>query len=223
MRPSAFCHNHYVVTDIETTSLNQTTQILSIGAVVVSLEKGVLPHRFYMPIKCDIDYRFALPTQEVAEFWNSLDAKESLSSKVWIDPRAKSLREALLAYKAFLSQFSDHKHRILVGKGTRFDGGALHHAFEVEGMDFPFYYWAESCLRALFDQAAVIRNPLPQQQAPGVYHHALFDAHFEAKQFLYLMNLTLQLGIDELVERTWQSDVMDEQWAIDEVKFLESI
>ena len=223
MRSEAFLNNHYVVTDIESTSLSQTTQILSIGAVVVNLDKGVLPQRFYMPVKCEVDERFALPTKEVGNFWGSLKEKGSLAAKVFQDPRAKSLREVLVAYQEFLAQFSEVKHRILVGKGTRFDGGAIHNAFEVEGLEFPFYYRAESCLRALADQATVIGKPLKQQEVPGVYHHALFDAHFEAKQFLHLMNITLQLGIGELVERTWESNVMDEQWAIDEVKYLESI
>ena len=222
MRSEAFINNHYVVVDVEAMSVAQTAQILSIGAVVVNLEKGILPYHFYMPIEGQIDDRFSRPSDATHAFWQKLLDENSLAAKVLCDPRAMPLREVLLAFKDWLTSFSSFEYRFIVGKGTRYDGGLIANAFEVEKIDFPFHYRNESCLRALVDQASIIGCPETNEEVPGIFHHALFDAHYEAKRFLHLMNQNLQLGIDELVQNTLSEDVMSETWAIEEKALLES-
>lgn len=217
--------NHYFLTDLEAPSLKQTAQVFAIGCAVVNFVTGIQERVFYQPIKIDeISNKFFSSWGSAEkEFWEGQKAENPLATKLLVDPRAVTLDVALQRFEEFFNSFGEHEHRFIVGNGTRYDGGLIAHALEQFGGEIFWHYRNENCLRSVKDNASLVGVEFQGAEFEGVLHHALFDAMYEAKQFLYLQNKTLNLGLDQLVAQEVSKNVLDMEWAKEELQFLQRL
>ena len=160
-----------VMIDIETLGTKSYSAILSIAAVEFDLDTGEFGNTFYVNVDKESCKNVGLKTDdETVEWWNnqSKEAKESLEiHKETLDIALKMLRN-----------FLKGKNYKIWGNSARFDLGILANAFEIIGLEIPWIYKNERCVRTLVSFQPEIKDKM---NFIGTRHNALDDCIHQIK------------------------------------------
>lgn len=156
-----------VMVDCETLATTADAVILSIGAVRFDLETGqVDDDGFYLSISVDSNLALGRRISEATRLW--WFKQGAAAQQVFFEPK-ETLKQALIEFSDWLGT-GDY---CMWSNGADFDLPMLAHAFTQCGVEVPWKFWNNRCVRTYknLPGAGSIR---PAKQ--GVAHNALADA-----------------------------------------------
>ncbi len=173
---------HPTMIDLETLGTNVNSQILSIGACTFNAGGEIL-RKFYEVIELNpnVDERHMNVTSGTLGFW--LSQSEEARKAIWDHPTKVSLMVALNGLSKWLEDGTD-----VWANGTKFDIAAIEYRCKENGIQVPFIYNADRCMRTLRKFAGHI-----DVDYKGIPHHALDDAIWQAK---YVAAACRKLNLD---------------------------
>ncbi len=163
---------NHVMLDLETMGLGTDAAIISIGAVRMDLEKGILGGVFYRSVNL----------KSVVRGGGKLEAE----TVMWWLQQSEEARKALtgddsvlieVALKEFADWMREHPVEGLWGNGAAFDNVVLEGAYLRLSRTPPWTYKMNRCYRTM-------RAMFPEVEAEaftGVAHNALDDAKHQAQ------------------------------------------
>jgi len=189
---------NHVMIDTETLGMGSRAVVKSIGAVVfdpddiqMSMIKLNDPsYHFYKTISLsDADLEIGEISISTIEWWMCQDGE---TRKELFTPNilAVSMKSALTALQQF---FQEHKVVYVWANAPSFDLVILKHHYDAHGLDLPWPFRNELCVRTILHLAN-----MPLKNIEGyisrIKHHALEDAKFQAKGVLQAYR-HLQIGL----------------------------
>lgn len=163
--------------DLETLGVNPGCAILSIAAVRFDIKTGNIQDRFYVNLDLSSCIDHGLVIEADTFLWwlkQSQEARERISQ----DP--VYIVQALLSLNSFIAPTD-----IVWGNSARFDFGILIKAYEVAGINIPWKYRHEMCLRTIVSLNPMIRD---EEEFTGTPHNALHDCEHQIKYLVKIMN-----------------------------------
>lgn len=174
-----------IIIDLETLSTRRTAAIVCIGAVALIGDN--VCDEFYL--KIDIESALSAGGKvdgETLAWWLRQDEDARLEL---YGPDRTPLRMALFKFSQWVHEVESHHtgQMIAWGNGASFDLAILAEAYKEHGIDIPWEFWNERDLKTALTfapQAKLLAGPFI-----GTKHHALDDAHHEAKQLVALRRI----------------------------------
>lgn len=158
-----------VMLDIETLSSNSYAVIVSIGALEFDLETGKTGKEFYNTIDLQSCLDLGLEVTGGTILWWLQQSEKARMSLV---KDTKPIIEVLNSFSSFVNQ-----ETILWGNSARFDCGILQNAFNKAGMNIPWDFRKERCVRTLLSFMPGMKNECKHSNT----HHALDDCYFQVE------------------------------------------
>lgn len=171
------CFTHLMV-DIETMGASSYSSILSIGAIEFDIETGETGESFYVNVDLKSCLDLGLQVEASTIMWwlsQDKDAKKDLT-----ETEPVPLKEALKEFSSFCNK--DYQ---IWGNSARFDLGILGDAYKKVGLELPWDFRKERCVRTLVSFAPEIKNSFDFE---GVRHNALDDCKFQVKYCAAIWN-----------------------------------
>ena len=172
MNPDHFAFPDLMV-DIETMGTRSYSAIVAIGAVYFDISTGKTGAQSFITIDLQscLDHGLVVDAGTI-EWW----FKQGSARKVVFPeyPRLK-LKHAL---EFFSQTFFPHDNIRVWGNSAAFDLGILANAFEKVGLDVPWEYWQERCVRTL---AGLDKEVKERTEFQGVPHHPIDDCKHQIK------------------------------------------
>lgn len=168
-----------VMVDIETLDVKKTACILSIGAVTFDPYE-VKDVTFYRNISIESNVKYGRTINgETVEWWFKQDKK---AQDGLFNPKPMGLLQAMDAFTVYIKDNLKDKNGIWVN-GANFDLTILRDVFLTLGMDFPWEYKQECCIRALRKMGPTIDLKYAdyKEKTKGTMHNALDDAKLQAQ------------------------------------------
>ena len=173
----------HIMLDLETLSLQPNATILSIGAVVMDLETGVLGDEFY----CTVDPRSCQQwglhvCADTAIWW--MKQSEEVRKAVY-EGEALTLQAALARFGMWAAPSMEEeevKNLRLWGNGAAADNVWLLQAYQATHILPPWKFWTDRCYRTL--KAAFRDVPYVE---PTIKHHALEDAKAQDQHLINIV------------------------------------
>lgn len=179
--------NLQIVVDLETLDTAPSAHILTVALVLVDVDAPIDSPDFCRKLFTAEVYRkqpgrtVSLDTQD---WW----AKQSQAARdIAFDHVAPEIISDVMRHLADWLQ--DNPYPIW-GNGSDFDNAILQHAFNAEGLQWPYY--RNRCLRTLRGVAKDLGYTLPPLPFEGTKHVASDDALHEAKELKLLMDTLKQ-------------------------------
>ena len=160
----------HIMIDLETLGTKPGSVILSIGACVV----GDTGNSFYRALDIVSCEAFGLTIDAATvKWWMSQDMA---ARQEFVNGEAVTLDKALKAFSKWVGKQGNL--RGIWGNGATFDNVLLRCAYEAAGLPPPWSYRQDRCFRTMREE-----RPVPEDLVtlPGVRHHALDDALWQAK------------------------------------------
>lgn len=157
--------------DLESLATSHDAHILSIGLVSFDPVAGKIFAG--KTLGCGDAPQGRAISEKTLAWWREQSEEARLASLQCDMP----LNEALQQVIAFCQT---HQPEYVWANGPTFDIEIMQHAFAQHGLEWPFPYWAERCVRTARDMAALKPNfEIPKFQ--GVAHQAQADAEYQAQ------------------------------------------
>lgn len=157
----------HLMLDIETMGNESFSSIVSIGALEFDIETGDTGKEFY----CTIDLQSCIDAGLIM----------NASTVMWWMQQSEDARKSLVSESAIsiqnsLSLFSDFctKDYEIWGNSPRFDCGILQNAYNKIGLEIPWDFRKERCVRTLVSLRPSVKE---NYEWYGVGHHALSDCY----------------------------------------------
>lgn len=163
----------HVMIDFETLSTNPNAAVLSLGAVIFTVD-GLTDDEFYVNIDGEDCKRLGLHVSQATVDWWS---KQSQEAKDALEIDKKTLLEAMSAFSQWVRR-TGGSH--VWGNGADFDNPILKSCYEALGADAPFKPYNGRCYRTIKN----IPGMPKMQQRVGTHHNALHDAKSQAQHLL---------------------------------------
>lgn len=172
--------SNQLVLDLETLGNGNKAVITQIGAVVFSLENGIIDkfHIRVNPQSC-VDAGMEMDVSTILWWLKQSDAARSEFEKVQI-----SLDAALKGFSEFCQRNID-KDSGVWGNGVAFDNVILSNAYKLTGLKQPWMYWQDRCYRTLKQ----LLKCIPADEY-GVAHNGLDDAIKQANHLIKIAKTT---------------------------------
>lgn len=174
--------NPQIVVDLETLDTAPSAHILTVALVLVDIDAPIDSPAFGRKLFTAEVYR-KQPGRTV-----------SLDTQDWWEQQSQTARDIAFAHSApesigdvmrHLADWLQENPYPIWGNGADFDNAILSHAFNVEGLKWPYY--RNRCLRTLRGVVKDLGYPLPPLTFEGIKHVAIDDALYEAKELALLM------------------------------------
>ncbi|WP_041934507.1 3'-5' exonuclease [Cyclobacterium marinum] len=162
------CFKHLML-DLETMGNASFAAIISIGLVEFDIETGITGREFYVNVDLQscIDLGLIIDASTLKWWMKQNDhARKEFTDRVSI-PIQNALSD--------VAEFCNKNYQIW-GNSARFDCGILQNAFNKAGMDIPWDYKKERCIRTLVSFAPNIKANFKQS---GNAHNALDDCKYQ--------------------------------------------
>lgn len=163
----------HVMIDFETLSTNPNAAVLSLGAVIFTID-GLTGDEFYVNIdggNC-VDLGLHV-SQSTVDWWK----KQSQAARDALDIDKQTLLESMTRFSNWVRQVNGI---YLWGNGADFDNPILKSCYEALGADIPFKPYNGRCYRTIKS----IPNMPKMQKRVGTHHNALDDAKSQAYHLL---------------------------------------
>ena len=178
-----------IMIDLETLSTNPNAAILTIAAVVFSLDGKKVDDYFYTGISMnDVDTEpaeYGHIDPSTVRWWmkESDDARAAIVNMTAV--KSESLITALFELTCFIQRQAAHDDIKVWSKGASFDLPILRSAFNRCRMDVPWGFRNERDVRTLIDLGQLLVGfNADDIRRTGPKHDALADARFQAKQVI---------------------------------------
>lgn len=164
----------HLMLDIETLDQENTSAVISIGAVVFNPETPEVDDRsFHANITMEEALTYGSYTDDTIDFW----ARQPEEARATLyDPEPVTMREALTQFNEYIKSWSP-RPKFVWGNSPAFDIANVRHAYKQVGMKFPFTPWVEMDVRTLKNLLAV--DMIPKKS--GTNHSAVDDCRWQCK------------------------------------------
>lgn len=166
-----------IMIDIETLDVLPTSTILSIGAVMFSIEDNKIIDTFYQNVDPASCIRCGLTTsRDTAEWWmtQNIEAWKCLTTD------RLPLKESL---ERFTNWIGGRKVNVW-GNGANFDIVVMENAYRACKMNHPWKYHSVRCYRTIMS----MYGPKNKKFDEGIKHNALDDAMFQTRELLKIVS-----------------------------------
>lgn len=160
-------YNH-IMLDIETMGTHSNAAIVSIGALEFDLETGKIGDNFYLNIDLQSCLDVGLQVDGNTIMW-WLNQSEAAQKSI-MEYRTP-IKQALESFNAFCTDTY-----IIWANSTSFDCTILSNAYKKCGLNQPWKYYNERCVRTLEAFAPEIKQQTPRT---GTAHNALDDCYYQ--------------------------------------------
>lgn len=165
----------HIMVDLETLGTGASAIIIAIGAVKFDLKRGTIEDNgFYASVSVESNLELGRKLDESTLLWWMRQAAEA--QQVFFEPKMP-LTEALTEFADWLGG-TEH---FMWGNGPAFDLGKVADAFGQLGMEIPWNFWNERCVRTYRALPGAEKIP---KVAPQIAHHALHDAAAQAQHMI---------------------------------------
>lgn len=168
----------HAMVDLETMSSSSNAAIVSIGAVVFTIEDGIFDqHYSVISLQSSLDVGLEMSASTVM-WWMEQDeaARKALTPKV-----THTLSAALVSLS---SQLLPHKDIRVWGNGATFDNVILRNAYNKAGIAAPWSYRHDRCYRTVRSMLDTEGELKPENTAK---HNALADAECQALHLIAML------------------------------------
>lgn len=184
------CH---VMIDLETLSTTHNAAIIQLAAVQFNPMTGAILNKFNAHIYTESCLLVGMDiSKSTVDFWRKQEV--AAQNMILFAENKKPLNEALLEFKQFLNSIGDFNDVVLWGNGPAFDLSKLAAAYEMCGMEKPWKYSNERCVRTLSAFAPWLKY---EMQFTGTKHDGLADSEHQIKY----VNTILQM-LEKTVEES---------------------
>jgi 3' exoribonuclease, RNase T-like len=178
----------HVILDLETLSTRPDAAILQIGAVCLDSEGNKL-REFEATMGQDIAgisaKRYGRHVSVDTLIWWEGQSIEARNSAFYaVNGERLDYKEAMLAFCNWFNYSGIKKETAVWGRGPDFDNVILASSIEAVGLELPWHYPNNRCLRTLMDIANLNPKDISRSE-DEIEHTALGDARFEARLFKY--------------------------------------
>lgn len=156
-----------IMLDIETLGDVSYSSILSIGAVKFDINTGETGDTFYVTV--DLQSCLDAGLIITASTFNWWLEKDEAARNSLLNSLKTPLVDALSLFNEYCTKYYD-----IWGNSPRFDCGILANAYEKVGLDIPWDFRKERCVRTLVGFNPSIKA---NHKHTGVAHHALSDCY----------------------------------------------
>jgi len=159
----------HLMLDIETMANESYSSIVSIGAVEFDIETGKTGREFYVNVDLQscIDLGLIINGATI-EWWMK---QNDQARKDFTEQIGLPIQKALLDF----GEFCNKRYQIW-GNSSRFDCGILQNAYNKAGLQIPWDYRKERCVRTLVSFAPDIKANFKNN---GTAHNAVADCKFQ--------------------------------------------
>ncbi len=171
--------------DLETVATSANAAIISIGAVWFDVQEGVLGEAFYQAVDLSdvIKHGFDVDGSTLSWWMKQSEA----ARQVFDDPGMVGIEAALKQFANFVKTTNEPTR--VWGKGPAFDNAILANAYRRMGLDKPWIYYDDRCVRTMQDVGKYFGIEPPQfSDSGGVPHNALDDARYQAECICYIFS-----------------------------------
>lgn len=167
-----------VMLDTETMGLVPGVPCLAIGAVEFDLNKLQLGERFYITADLEscVGYGLRMMDPGTMKWW----MRQSEKAQSAIARPQTDIRSALLMFRDFLERCGETNEIRVWGNDPAFDNGIVQASYSACGLEVPWKFWNNRCLRTFRGMWPSIAP----DERQGVHHNALDDAIFQAEHML---------------------------------------
>jgi hypothetical protein len=157
----------HLMLDIETMGSGHAPAIVSIGAIFFDIETGETGNTFHVYVDLQDSLKHGMKADASTIFWwmnQEPEAREKIQTK------GVCLNTALSAFASFVNSAGGNVR--IWGNGPSFDCNALSFAFEATGIEKPWKYYNERCVRTMKALDPELAASIPFE---GVKHYAIAD------------------------------------------------
>ena len=177
--PSVECSN--IVIDLESLDTSESAIVLTLGAVKVDFDKGVIGETLYLVLDItDQLLRYRTASESTQDWWAKQNEAARNAAFGRPDLRIPTTK-ALEKFTKFIQPYGKVPTDLVVwGNGPDFDNAIMLHLYKTFEVAPPFAHFNNGCLRTLM-------RMLPRDRRPkfdGTKHNALDDAMHEARCLL---------------------------------------
>lgn len=167
----------HVMIDLETLSTAHNAAIIQLAAVQFNPMTGAILSKFNAHIYTESCLLWGMTiSKSTVEFWQKQEAEAQ--NMILFAENKKPLYEALADFKQFLNNIGHFNDVTLWGNGPAFDLSKLAAAYELCGMDKPWKYSNERCVRTLSAFMPKLKYDIP---FTGTKHDGLADSEHQVK------------------------------------------
>lgn len=183
-------YNNLMV-DIETLSVASNAEILSVAAVPFNFSSdsacGVLnmDECFYKIV--NIEHTENIHRRDIAASTVKWWMKQSKEARSIFKASGESLPKILLELEYFINSFMVDKYSIYA-KGPGFDLVILKNAYSQYGMQIPWKYYQERCVRTIEEMGKLFNVPARIKTEKSIAHDALDDSYEQVKSCIHVFN-----------------------------------
>lgn len=182
-----------VMIDIETLSTSKNAVIISLGAVFFEPNTGKIGSSFYYTITRQSCINIGLEVDGKTEQWWSEQSAEARAALNCTE--AEDIVDVLQLFSGWLwENTEENQHVEIWGNGPSFDCAIIANAYQRCGINLPWSYSNERCVRTIVDIGRSLLNIDPRKtiERIGTHHHALADAEHQA---LYVSAIYQQMAL----------------------------
>lgn len=166
-----------IMIDIETLGVNPGSAILSIAAVKFNIKTGEVLKELYVVVDLKSCLESGLKIEASTFYWWMNQSEEA---RIDILKPSMNLSSALQSLSTFIN-----KENVVWGNSARFDLGLLNKAYEVLGIDLPWSFRNERCVRTIVALNQGIRD---EEEFIGVAHNPIDDCKHQIKYLVKTIN-----------------------------------
>ena len=167
----------HVMLDLETLSTAHNAAIIQLAAVQFNPMTGEVLDKFNAHIYTESCLLWGMTiSKSTVEFWQKQEAEAQ--NMILFAENKKPLHEALIEFKQFLNNIGHFNDVTLWGNGPAFDMSKLAAAYELCGMEKPWKYSNERCVRTL---SALMPKLKYDIVFTGTKHDGIADSEHQIK------------------------------------------
>jgi hypothetical protein len=159
----------HLMIDLETMGNDSFSSVISLGAIEFDIDTAETGKSFYANISLQSCLDAGLIVNASTIMWWMMQNEQA--RKDLVQTPSISIQEALIQFSAFCNK--DYE---VWGNSARFDCGLLQNAYQKIGMDTPWDFRKERCVRTLVSFNPEIKKNFPMS---GTSHNALSDCIFQ--------------------------------------------
>jgi exodeoxyribonuclease VIII len=173
-----------IMCDLETMSRGPDSALVGIGLVEFDFGQGLVGREFFRAVNLADACKHGGKMDPATVAWWLSQPKEAQNAIMF---STYPLRDALELVTQFVASCGKRDEVRMWAKGPSFDLAILSHSFRSLGMEQPWRFWNDRCVRTV---SAIYGFVMPDEMN-GTKHNALDDAHTQVAHLLKIRSTVL--------------------------------